>query len=369
MDIKFIRDDTEQEAITQLNEILDVLSDRKHSREVYASKRFLMSLFYASRPPAEAAPIPAEHPTVIIHEPQFVKTAMAKSFSIPVSVKHRPVHKVPMPARPKGFDTLRKDIVPVPSKIKPAPGPVGLMPAPEREIIIEKTVEKTEVPEPPQRQDDDVPLPDKEEVLDFEQPFIGYEKNYPLAVFKDRNGVAIVRGSLDKTDTEMIYTLNEPSVDVKVLALAEDYLSKDLRKKPQLFEDAVFMKKYIEKAMSKYKLPYSDDYADKVKYFIGKDVFGFGKVDAFFHDPSIFAVICDGLDKPVTVKFDNNIEIKTNVVFSTPDELNSFVKGLGSKVNYDPKSGPSFEGMINGWKVECTMGFGPISSKFVIRKP
>ena len=328
-----------------------------------------MALFHASRPPDVPVPIPAGHPTVIINESEFVKTAMAKSFSIPVSVKHRPVHRAPVLARPKGFAPLKKNAVPVPSGIKPAPSPVMLMPAPEREIMVEKTVEKAEVPVPSERQDDDIPLPGKEEALDFERPFIGYEKDYPLAIFKGRDGVAIVRISLDKTDTEMVYTLNEPPVDMKVLALAEDYLAKDLRRKPQLFEDAVYMKKCIGKAMSKSKVPYSDGYADKVKYFISRDVFGFGKVDAFVHDPSIVAVICDGLDKPVTVKFDNNIEIKTNVVFSTPDELNSFVKGLALKVNYDPKNGPSFEGMVNGWKVECTMGFGPISPKFVVRKP
>jgi hypothetical protein len=350
MDIKFIRDDTEAKAIKELNEILDVLSEQKHSREVYAAKRFLLALFYASRPPSEAAPIPDQHPTITIHEPAYIKAALS-NFSIPIKIKNRP--------RPS------HDKVPVPSHIKSLRDKVG-MPKPAEPPV------EAYVPAPSVKEEvkgEDVPMPPVEVHPDFEKPFLDYEKDYPLTIFRDRAGVAVVRSALDKTENGMTYNVVGPSVDVKALGIAKDLIAKDIRKKPELFDDEKFMRKNLENALKKAKVPYSDDYADKLRYFLKRDLLGFGRVDPFLQDPNVKSVICDGVDKPVRVSFDNNMEVTTNVVYSNAEELNSFVKYLASKAGSALPGSPNFEGVVNSWKVDGTVGFGSISSKFIIQRP
>ncbi|MEM4245251.1 MAG: hypothetical protein QW404_00820 [Candidatus Nanoarchaeia archaeon] len=360
MDIKFIRDDTEEKAIKELNEILETISVKQRFKDVNAAKRFMLGVFRASKPPTEKAPIPSEHLTLTPAEmPSYAKNNFGLDFSKPVSIK--PVGPLKIPIAPKPSQVK----VPIPPKSKYDKPPL----APSRrppEAPTPSVMMPSQIAE--EKKEEDIPLPPKEEVLEFEKPFLDYEKYYPLTIAKDRFGVALVRSTLEKAEDGMVYNVVEPAVDAKALSYAKDYLMKDLRKKPQLLDDEKFIKKKLEKAMKKVKLPYSDDYADKLKYYIRRDSLGFGKVDALLQDPKVKSVMCDGLDKPVKVFFDKDLEVRSNVVFSIPDELNSFVKHLASKVNHNPKSGPNFEGVVGDWKVEGTIGFGNISSKFIIRR-
>lgn len=356
MDIKFIRDDTEEKAIKELNEILDLISVKERSKRVNAARRFLLALFEAGKPVSGEAPIPAEHPTLVVPElPHY--TQLPSGFSIPLKIKARPL-KVLVPSYVK--------------RIKPPSAKAEKVPVPSTRQILEQApvlapVPSIMIPEGEVR-GEDIPLPPKEEELEIERPSAEYEKNYPLTLLQDRSGVAIVRSTLGKADGNLVYNIAEPVVDVKALSFAKDLVYKDLRKKPNLFDDDKFMRKNLEKAMKKAKLPYSDDYADKLKYFLKRDLFGFGRVDPFLQDPNLRSVVCDGIDKPVRISFSDNLDVKSNVTFSNPDELNSFVKYLASKFNHNPKAGPNFEGVVGSWKVEGTIGFSSISSKFILRR-
>jgi len=67
---------------------------------------------------------------------------------------------------------------------------------------------------------------------------------------------------------------------------------------------------------------------NKLIYYIVRDNLGFGKIDALMHDALIEDISCDGVNVPIYIwhrKFDS---IPTNVVFESPDELNSFALRL-----------------------------------------
>ncbi len=345
MDIKFIRDDTEERAIKELNEILEVLSSETQSRKVYAAKRFLLAMFAASRPPAE-------QPT-LVQEAPYMKSAISRGLSIPIRIKERPAVKVPTPpmSQLRAQQLARQKKIPVAKPEAPLPTP--------RPSEVRRVEKKFGI----------IPSPSKEEFLEFEDPFPELERSYPLTILKDTNGVAIVRNSLGMSGEGVVYNISEPSVDANALGFAKDLIAKDVRKKPQYLDDDRYMKKNIEKALKKAKLNYSDDYADRLKYFLRRDLVGFGKVDAFLQDPNVRSVVCGGVDKPVRVLFNNGLEVKSDVVFSNAAELDSFVKYLSTKFPCNPVSGPNFEGIFNNWKIEGILGFGNISSKFVIRRP
>lgn len=63
----------------------------------------------------------------------------------------------------------------------------------------------------------------------------------------------------------------------------------------------------------------------KIKYYLQRDMVGYGKIDAFMHDQYIEDISCTGVNKPIYLwhrKFEN---IKTNVIYPNAEELDDFV--------------------------------------------
>lgn len=326
MDVKFIRDDTEEKAVKELQGILDVLSVREKTLDVYAARRFMIAMLAACRK----------------EEPQKMQQYVPSQLVV---------------AKPSFKDKFKK-AVGIANKPVPIPGPIPI-PAP-REVKVIKAEEK--------EKEEDVPLPPKEEIHDFSKPFTAYERGYPMTLARDKQGVALVVSSLENTQGGMLYKLVEPAVDAKVLSITKDRIFKAVKKKPQTFDDEKFMTKNITKAMKKAKVQYSEDYADKLKYYLRRDILGLGKIDAFLQDPHINSIVCDGYSKPLKIVFPEG-EIATNVTFLSAEELNSFVKDLAEKMGIKVgKDTSGFDGKYNGWTVQATVGFGNISSKFVIKK-
>jgi flagellar protein FlaI len=64
---------------------------------------------------------------------------------------------------------------------------------------------------------------------------------------------------------------------------------------------------------------------EKVKYYLKRDISGFGILDPLMHDVNIEDVSCSGYDQPIYVWHRNYDSIPTNVQFSSEEKLNSFV--------------------------------------------
>ncbi len=369
MDIKFIRDDTEEKAVKELTEILDVLSSRRTSSEVYAAKKFLLKLIAVSKPKIEE-PKPEltlvtapEKPSVPDQKADVSTVALEQNTQ--VNQEQTTAEIIPTPEAkieqetPSMIPPLLKNRVYHPPEVQET-----IRPIPEARFEAKQESKQEEIKQEEVKQEKVLPK------LEPRKPrkIISSEVGSPLVFVKDRHGGALVLSSVARAETGLIYRVVEPIVDIKALSMAKVLIGRDVRKNPGYLEDEKFMKKNIEKAMKKVRLTYSENYAEKLRYFLKRDLLGFGKVDVLMHDSRISSVICDGVDKPMRISLGNK-EVITNVVFSNPEELNSFVKYIASKgKEYVPSTGPSFALVFENWKIEGTVGFGGISSRFIMRK-
>lgn len=64
---------------------------------------------------------------------------------------------------------------------------------------------------------------------------------------------------------------------------------------------------------------------EKVKYYLGRDIVGFGIIDPLMHDPLVEDISCGGIKTPIYVWHRNFESIRTNVIFGNEDDLNDFV--------------------------------------------
>ncbi|MGI0020324.1 MAG: type II/IV secretion system ATPase subunit [Nitrososphaera sp.] len=64
---------------------------------------------------------------------------------------------------------------------------------------------------------------------------------------------------------------------------------------------------------------------EKVKYYLKRDILGFGIIDPLFHDPFIEDITCGGPQKPIFVYHRNYEGLGTNVSFRDEEALDSFV--------------------------------------------
>ncbi len=64
---------------------------------------------------------------------------------------------------------------------------------------------------------------------------------------------------------------------------------------------------------------------EKVKYYLKRDINGFGILDPLMHDVNIEDVSCSGYDQPIYVWHRNYDSLPTNIQFSSEEKLNAFV--------------------------------------------
>lgn len=67
---------------------------------------------------------------------------------------------------------------------------------------------------------------------------------------------------------------------------------------------------------------------EKVKYYLKRDVNGFGLIDPLMHDVSIEDISCSGTEKPIFVWHRNYDSIPTNIRYTTHESLNAFVSRI-----------------------------------------
>ena len=68
-----------------------------------------------------------------------------------------------------------------------------------------------------------------------------------------------------------------------------------------------------------------------IKYYLCRDFVGFGKIDVPMNDEAVEDISCDGSNVPMYVVHRAYESIKTNLVFETDDEVDSFVIALAQR--------------------------------------
>jgi flagellar protein FlaI len=64
---------------------------------------------------------------------------------------------------------------------------------------------------------------------------------------------------------------------------------------------------------------------EKVKYFLKRDIMGYGEIDALMHDPNIEDISCSGPNIPLYVWHRNYDSLSSNILFESHQKLNSFI--------------------------------------------
>ena len=196
-----------------------------------------------------------------------------------------------------------------------------------------------------------------------------YSVNPPYAyimIFTDKKGI------LRYHVLEPFLTANEKTVlnDLKELILEEVRIPVGVLRN---YEEAVkSLSKSINSLVRSYRINLTKQSLDKIKYYLIRDLIGYGKIDPIYRDPYVEDIVCDGYNIPVYV-FHRDFEwMPTNVIFKDPDELESFIRRLafraGQSITY---ARPIVEGPLppEGFRVHLTLKeVSRRGSTFTIRK-
>ncbi|QUC65460.1 type II/IV secretion system ATPase subunit [Nitrosopumilus sp. K4] len=112
---------------------------------------------------------------------------------------------------------------------------------------------------------------------------------------------------------EKLYSLIEDSLDspeniTKDLGFTS-FLNKTLKENEKMFQE------------------YPLASIEKVKYYLERDIAGFGLIDSLMHDPNIEDVSCSGIDTPIYVWHRKYDSMPTNIQFED-ERLNNFVSRI-----------------------------------------
>ncbi|MEM3085038.1 MAG: type II/IV secretion system ATPase subunit [Nitrososphaerales archaeon] len=129
---------------------------------------------------------------------------------------------------------------------------------------------------------------------------------------------------------ESLYLVDElpMSADEKVLYnILRDLLERRLTKPDEGSEESSF-NKHLEQLLMDTKEQFAtfpNTSMEKVKYYLTRDIMGFGIIDPLMHDPMVEDISCGGIKVPIYVWQRNFESIRTNIQFGNEDELNDFV--------------------------------------------
>ncbi len=151
------------------------------------------------------------------------------------------------------------------------------------------------------------------------------------------NGLGSRRIVFDNIFKEHRYEVVEPPLSVreeeiknKIIYLFRvhadlDVFEWDETKKLKHLEEA------LHKIVAENHFDLKGESKEKVFYHIFREFMGDGKIDVLMHDEEIEDISCDGYGIPLFVHHRDYESIRTNIVFSTADELDSFVVKLSQK--------------------------------------
>ncbi len=184
----------------------------------------------------------------------------------------------------------------------------------------------------------------------------------------------------DPTISSLRYDLKEPP-----LSKQEEQILKETKVLLQEKLNIDFSKIRLEKAFKfliekfyqiidelGYKL--TEDQKIRMQYYIYRDFMGLGKIEPLMHDDNIEDISCDGVNIPIFVYHRNPLygQMRTNIIFRSKEELDSFVLRLSQKAGKALTiADPLLEGSLpDGSRIQATLGtdIARRGSNFTIRK-
>lgn len=202
---------------------------------------------------------------------------------------------------------------------------------------------------------------------------------YPLIPNTPKQGERVYAYTtifLDEKTKEFQYNVTEPQLSAdaaKVLDEIKEYIEEkidinfaQIRKK----ESMDYLMKIFENAIKYFKIKADPEV---LKYYVVRDFVGLDKIEPLIQDKQIEDISCDGVGIPIYVYHrDARIgSVKTNIMFKTGDELDSFVNKLSERCGKNISvAKPLLDGTLpDGSRVQSTLGsdIARNGSNFTIR--
>jgi len=118
------------------------------------------------------------------------------------------------------------------------------------------------------------------------------------------------------------------------------------------------LEKGLNKLLAENHIKLDSNTKDKIFYYIFQDFIGYGKINILMHDEGIEDISCDGVNVPIFIFHKKFESIRTNVIFNTVEELDSFVVKLsqmcGKQISvYEPIVDGK---LLDGSRLQTTLG-------------
>lgn len=146
-----------------------------------------------------------------------------------------------------------------------------------------------------------------------------------------------VRILYDNKAHEYLYEVIEPRLNTeqrKLLNFIKETLLKTMDIELSEFsedEAKEYIRSNVNRLIKDYSIGMDDVTKEKLMYYIVRDFLGYGKIDVLMRDPMIEDISCDAAGIPIFIYHRNYESVKTNIIFQTDNELDSFVIQLAQK--------------------------------------
>jgi flagellar protein FlaI len=180
-----------------------------------------------------------------------------------------------------------------------------------------------------------------------------YRINYPYT---------FARILFDKKNYEYYYEAIEPPLSHKLSEiLKEVYSSLNQTLKFEWYlktqnEKETYLTHSVKKFLESRGIELSDLDLERIYYYLKRDFIKYQKIDPLINDEYIEDISCDGVNVPIYVYHRLYGSIKTNIVFSDDNELNSFIVYIAQKcMKQISVSDPILDGTTpEGHRVQAT---------------
>ncbi len=188
----------------------------------------------------------------------------------------------------------------------------------------------------------------------------GIHKEYWL-----QNPYSKVNIHWDEQDREAIYSVVEPDLDdkesevlEKIKNIVEEEIESDFYSLTELGKAEEYFDDKVEEILDELRISTDKSQRQKFSYYLKRDMLGLGKIEPFFHDPSIEDISCDGIKVPIYIYHNRHGSLRTNVSYQTASELDETVLRIAQKCNMDISvADPVLDGRLpDGSRVNATFG-------------
>ena len=208
---------------------------------------------------------------------------------------------------------------------------------------------------------------------DFEPPEGWVEvEGYPVY---GRFVISSIHILYNEEENEFLYHVNEPKLNEDEERLVKDIINKleYYAANPKETKDKVStLKSKIDSILEDYRVKLEGSDYIRVLYHVFKRTILFGKITPIMYDPMIEDISCNGYGKYIYIFHRKYTNLRTNIIFEEPDELDSFVINLAQKCGkHISIAEPMVDAtMPDGSRIQMTLGreVTDHGSTFTIRK-